>query len=200
MNLARTALLTATLLFSASLMARPEVGMPAPDFSAVDTAGNTHSLADFAGRTLVLEWTNHDCPFVIKHYGSGNMQALQQRYTGDGVVWLTVISSAPGKQGHVSPAEADRLTETRGAAPTAVLLDPEGTMGRAYDARVTPHMYVIDAEGVLVYMGGIDSIRSADPADIPRATPYVVNAMDALRTGAPVPDPVTQAYGCTVKY
>ena len=200
MNLARTALLAGALLCSASLMARPEVGLPAPDFSVADTAGNTHSLADFAGRTLVLEWTNHDCPFVIKHYGSGNMQALQQRYTADGAVWLTVISSAPGKQGHVSAEQADRLTASRGAAPTAVILDPEGTMGRAYDARVTPHMYVIDAEGTLVYMGGIDSIRSADPADIPRATPYVVNALEALRTGSPVPDPVTQAYGCTVKY
>jgi hypothetical protein len=200
MNLARTALLAATLLFSASLMARPEVGLPAPDFRAVDTAGNEHSLADFAGRTLVLEWTNHDCPFVKKHYGSGNMQGLQQRYTAEDVVWLTVISSAPGKQGHVSAGEADRLTDTRGAAPTAVLLDPEGTMGRAYDARVTPHMYVIDAEGTLVYMGGIDSIPSADPADIPGAVPYVVNALDAVLSGNPVPDPVTRAYGCTVKY
>lgn len=200
MNLARTALLAVTLLFSASLMARPEVGLPAPDFRAVDTAGNEHSLADFAGKTLVLEWTNHDCPFVKKHYGSGNMQALQKRYTADDVMWLTVISSAPGKQGHVSAAEADRLTETRGAAPTAVLLDPEGTMGRAYDARVTPHMYVIDAEGTLVYMGGIDSIPSADPADIPGAVPYVVNALDAVLSGKPVPDPVTRAYGCTVKY
>jgi hypothetical protein len=200
MNLARTALLAATLLFSASLMAQPEVGLPAPDFRAVDTAGNEHSLADFAGSTLVLEWTNHDCPFVKKHYGSGNMQALQKRYTAEDVVWLTVISSAPGKQGHVSAAEADRLTETRGAAPTAVLLDPEGTMGRAYDARVTPHMYVIDAEGTLVYMGGIDSIPSADPGDIPGAVPYVVNALDAVLSGKPVPDAVTRAYGCTVKY
>jgi peroxiredoxin len=200
MNLARTALLAATLLFSASLMARPEVGLPAPDFSAVDTAGNAHTLADFAGKTVVLEWTNHDCPFVKKHYGSGNMQALQKRYTAEDVVWLTVISSAPGKQGHVSAAEADRLTAARGAAPTAVLLDPEGTMGRAYDARVTPHMYVIDTEGQLLYMGGIDSIPSADPADIPGAVPYVVNALDAVLAGNPVPEAVTRAYGCTVKY
>jgi len=200
MRLERFALLAATLLFSASLIARPEVGLPAPDFTATDTAGDSHSLADFAGRTVVLEWTNHDCPFVIKHYGSGNMQALQTRYTDQGVVWLTVISSAPGKQGYVTAEQADELTETRGAAPTAVLLDPEGTFGRTFDARVTPHMYVIDPEGVLVYMGGIDSIRSADPADIPRATPYVVNALDALLAGEPIPDPVTQAYGCTVKY
>lgn len=200
MRLERLVLLIAALLLSASLFARPEVGLPAPDFSATDTAGNTHSLADFTGRTLVLEWTNHDCPFVVKHYASGNMQGLQQRYTDQGVVWLTVVSSAPGKQGHVTADQADELTATRGAAPTAVLLDPEGTLGRSFDARVTPHMYVIDAEGVLVYMGGIDSIRSADPADIPRATPYVVNALEALAAGQPVPDPVTQAYGCTVKY
>lgn len=200
MHLERLALFAATLLFSAALLARPEIDMPAPDFTATDTSGNTHRLTDLIGRTVVLEWTNHDCPFVIKHYSSGNMQALQRRYADEGVVWLSVISSAPGKQGHVSAAEADRLTETRNAAPAAVLLDPEGTMGRAFDARVTPHMYVIDPEGLLVYMGGIDSIRSADPADIPRATPYVVDALDAVLAGRSVPEPVTAAYGCTVKY
>lgn len=188
------------LLLPALALAAPEVGKPAPDFSVVDTAGQTRSLSEFAGQTLVLEWTNHDCPFVIKHYGSDNMQNLQRRYTEAGVAWLTVISSAPGKQGHVSATEADALTRSRQAAPSAVLLDPAGDMGRAYDARVTPHMYVIDGAGILRYMGGIDSIRSADTADIPRATPYVVEAVDAVLAGQPVPNPVTAAYGCTVKY
>lgn len=188
------------LLLPALALAAPEVGKPAPGFSVVDTAGQTRSLSEFAGQTLVLEWTNHDCPFVIKHYGSDNMQNLQRRYTEAGVAWLTVISSAPGKQGHVSATEADALTRSRQAAPSAVLLDPAGDMGRAYDARVTPHMYVIDDAGILRYMGGIDSIRSADTADIPRATPYVVEAVDAVLAGQPVPNPVTAAYGCTVKY
>jgi peroxiredoxin len=200
MHLRQHALLAAALLFSAGLAAGPEVGKPAPDFQAVDTAGNTHAPSDFSGRTLVLEWTNHDCPFVRKHYDAGNMQAQQREATAQGVVWLSVISSAPGKQGHVSALEADALTETRGAAPSAVLLDPEGIVGRAYDARVTPHLYVIDPDGLLVYMGGIDSIPSADPADIPRATPYLANALDAVLTGNPVSDAVTRPYGCTVKY
>lgn len=183
-----------------SAHAAPRVGQPAPDFSVVDTAGQTHSLSDFAGQTVILEWTNHDCPFVKKHYVSDNMQTLQRRYTEEGAVWLTVISSAPGKQGHVSAEQADTLTRDRNAAPTAVLLDESGDMGRAYDARTTPHMYVIDAEGVLRFMGGIDSNPSADPADIPGATPYLANAARAVLAGD-TPDPaVTRPYGCTVKY
>ncbi len=200
MNLARFGVLAVLLLCPAALVAGPQVGQPAPDFEATDTAGNTHSLNDYADRIVVLEWTNHDCPFVIKHYGSGNLQALQEHYTEQGVVWLTVISSAPGMQGYVEPQEAEALTQTRGAAPTAVLLDPKGRMGRAFDARVTPHMYVIDGEGRLVYMGGIDSIPSADPADIPQATPYVANALDAVLAGQPVLESTTRHYGCTVKY
>ena len=195
---------TATLLLAATLpltaLAAPKVGEPAPAFSVADTAGTTHSLDDFAGQTVILEWTNHECPFVVKHYGSDNMQTLQRRYTEAGAVWLTVISSAPGKQGHVSAEHADRLTRERQAAPSAVLLDESGDMGRAYDARTTPHMYVIDGEGILRYMGGIDSNPSADPADIPDATPYLAHAASAVLDGEDVNRAVTRPYGCTIKY
>lgn len=193
--------LLAVLLLPASVaLAAPEVGKPAPAFTATDTAGKTVRLADLRGKTVVLEWTNHDCPYVRKHYDAGNMQAQQREAAQQGVVWLSVISSAPGKQGHVSPAEADRLTATRNAAPAAVLLDPEGEIGRAYGARTTPHMYVIDPAGVLRYMGGIDSIATADRADIARARQYVPAALAELRAGKPVTDAVTRPYGCSVKY
>ena len=184
-----------------SVSAAPEIGQPAPDFSVVDTAGQTHSLSDFAGQTVVLEWTNHDCPFVVKHYGPGNMQDQQRMAREEhDAVWLTVISSKPGSQGHVSPEKADELTSTRNAHPTAVLLDESGDMGRAYDARVTPHMYIIDEDGILRYMGGIDSNPSANPDDIPGATQYVVAALTAMANGHDIDPAVTRPYGCTVKY
>lgn len=177
-----------------------EVGQPAPDFNVVDTAGNYHSLSDFAGQTVVLEWTNHDCPFVVKHYATDNMQNLQREMTEHDVAWLTVISSYPGTQGHVSPEQADELTSSRNAAPTAVLLDEQGEMGRAYSARVTPHMYVIDGEGTLQYAGGIDSIPSANHDDVDRADPYFANAARAVLAGESVDRPVSRPYGCTIKY
>jgi hypothetical protein len=180
--------------------ADPQVGQPAPVFSVADTTGKTWTLKDLAGHTAVLEWTNHDCPFVRKHYGAGNMQALQKEAVGQGVLWLSVISSAPGKQGHVSPAEADALTKSRGAAPTAVLRDETGAMGRAYAARTTPHLYVIGPDGTLRYMGGIDDRATADPADIPGAKPYVRAALADLAVGRPVAEAVTRPYGCSVKY
>jgi peroxiredoxin len=198
--LARTLIAVSALALAVPAVAKPEVGKPAPDFSVADTAGKTWSLGDFAGKTLVLEWTNHDCPYVVKHYGSGNMQRLQQAVTGDGQVWLSVISSAPGKQGHVSAAEADALTQQRGAAPSAVLLDTEGVMGKAYGAQVTPHMYVIDGAGTLVYMGGIDDRPTTNPADIAGATNYVELALSELAAGKPVSNAVTRPYGCSVKY
>ncbi|HEY7906472.1 MAG TPA: redoxin domain-containing protein, partial [Wenzhouxiangella sp.] len=172
-----------------------------PDFSVVDTQGNTHQLSDFEGQVVVLEWTNHDCPFVRKHYSANNMQN-QQRMARDehGVVWLTVISSSPGTQGHVSAQQADELTMSRNAEPAAVLLDEDGTMGRAYDARVTPHMYIIDETSTLVYMGGIDSNPSANPDDIPEATQYVVEALKSMAAGESIAEPITRPYGCTVKY
>jgi peroxiredoxin len=180
--------------------AKPEVGKPAPAFSVTDTAGKTWSLKDLAGQGLILEWTNHDCPYVKKHYGSGNMQALQKEARDAGYVWLSVISSAAGKQGHLTPAEADELTKGRGAAPTAVLLDGDGTMGRAYGAQTTPHMYIIDDSGVLVYMGGIDDRATTDPADVAGAQNYVRLALADLAAGKPVANPATRPYGCSVKY
>lgn len=189
-----------TLLTASVAEATPEVAKPAPTFTAVTAEGESVSLQDLAGKTVILEWTNDQCPFVGKHYGSGNMQALQKDMTGNEVVWLQVISSAPGLQGYVEGPEAIALNEARSAVPSDVLLDPEGTMGKAYAARVTPHMYIIDPEGTLLYMGGIDSIASANPADIPKATNYVREALQAIEAGQQVPNPVTRAYGCTIKY
>jgi hypothetical protein len=193
-------LLTLFTAFSMTANARVSVNQPAPDFTATDSNGKEHRLSDFKGKTVVLEWTNHDCPYVRKHYDSGNMQALQKAATGKGVVWLSVISSAPGKQGHVSGAQANTLTNSRNAAPTAVLLDESGDIGRLYGAKTTPHMYIVDAGGNLVYMGGIDNIPSTDTDDIARATNYVDATLNALSSGQPVKDAVTRPYGCSVKY
>ncbi len=190
----------ALLLLSAMATAAPGVGEPAPAFSGTDTRGKTWTLEALQGTPVILEWTNHDCPYVKKHYGAGNMQALQAEATKAGYTWLSVISSAPGKQGHVTPAEADELTSARSAAPTAVLLDPDGTIGRAYAARTTPHMFVIDEQGTLVYMGGIDDRPTSNPADIEGATNYVRAAMADRAAGNPVAQPVTRPYGCSVKY
>ena len=200
--LGRTLLAVAAISLAAAgtAAAKPEVGKAAPDFSVADTSGKTWTLADFAGKNLVLEWTNHDCPYVRKHYDSGNMQALQKEAKDAGYVWLSVISSAPGKQGHVSAAAADALTKDRGAEPSAVLLDGEGTMGQAYGAQTTPHMYVIDGSGTLVYMGGIDDRATSNPADVEGATNYVRLAMTDLEAGKPVSKSVTRPYGCSVKY
>ena len=193
---------TAALTFGAApdAVAAATVGQPAPAFRLVDSTGTTRSLADFAGKTVVLEWTNHECPFVKKHYGSGNMQAQQRDATAKGVVWLSVNSSAPGNQGHVDGAAAERVRSQARAAQTAYLLDPNGTVGRAYGAKTTPHMYVIDPKGVLRYAGGIDSIPSPNPADIAKATQYVPQALAELAAGKPVSVSVTRPYGCSVKY
>ena len=177
-----------------------KVGQPAPAFKLVDSKGKTHSLADFAGKTVVLEWTNHQCPFVKKHYGSGNMQSQQRAATAKNVVWLTVNSGAPGKQGHVDGADAEEIRGEARAAQTAYLLDPEGIAGRAYGAKTTPHMYVIDPKGVLRYAGAIDSIQSADTDDIAKATQYVPQALAELAAGKPVSVATTRPYGCSVKY
>ena len=195
------AILVAGLSFSSTFAwAMPQVGQPAPDFTVVDSQGKQHQLKDFAGKTVVLEWTNDQCPFVVKHY-SGNMQALQGEFTAKAdQVWLSVISSAPGKQGHVSGARADELTKTRNAKPTAVVFDETGAAGKAYDAKTTPHMYVIDKNGVLQYMGGIDSIATAKVEDIAKATPHFANAMRAVLAGQAVNPAVTKPYGCSIKY
>ena len=184
----------------ALVSARAVVGQPAPPFTLTDTHGKSHRLADFAGKRVVLEWWNHECPFVNKHYGGGSMQKLQKEWTGKGVVWLTISSSAPGEQGHVDAARADALMKEKGAAPTAVLLDPDGTVGRAYGARTTPHMFVVDAKGTLVYAGGIDDKPSTDQADLATATNYVQAALEDLAVGRTVAVPTSEPYGCAVKY
>jgi len=193
------ALLTAAALVFSSANAAPP-GDAAPAFSEVNTAGKTVSLADFKGKTVVLEWTNNGCPFVQKHYNSKNMQNTQAAATADGVVWLSVISSKPGAQGNVTPAQADKLTTDRGAKPTHVLLDPDGSMGRAYGAETTPHIYIITPDGKIAYNGAIDSIQSNRVEDIPKATNYVTAALANLEAGK-APDPaLTVPYGCDVKY
>jgi peroxiredoxin len=177
-----------------------KVGTAAPTFTTDATTGKHVSLGDYRGQLVVLEWTNHDCPYVRKHYDTGNMQALQTEAKGQGVVWLTLISSSPGTQGFVTPAQADELTASRKANPTAVLLDPSGTVGKMYGATNTPHMYVIDKTGVLVYAGAIDDRPTTRRGDVQGAQNYVRDALQAVAAGQPVKTPVTRAYGCTVKY
>ncbi len=200
MRLTPALLLASTLVASSAQATAPKVGEAAPAFSAVNSQGKTVQLSDLRGKFVVLEWTNNECPFVKKHYASGNMQALQKEAADKGVVWLSIISSAPGKQGHVDTARANALTEERGAAPAQVLLDESGAVGRAYEAKTTPHMFVIDPEGKLLYMGGIDSIPSAEAGDIATAKPYVKLALAEALAGKPVTDAVTKPYGCSVKY
>lgn len=178
----------------------PDVGKPAPLFTGTDSNGKSWSLADLKGKVVVLETTNHDCPYVRKHYSSKNMQTQQREAAANGVVWLTLASSAAGEQGHVTAQQANDLTRSRDAAPTAVILDPQSKIARAYGATVTPHMYIVDARGVLVYKGGIDSIPSSSTSDIPKATQYVRAALGEVLAGKPVTEASTRAYGCTLKY
>jgi hypothetical protein len=182
----------------ASAAAKP--GAPAPAFSAQDIGGRTISLGDYAGKIVILEWTNDGCPFVGKHYNSGNMQALQRRYTGEGDVWLTIASSAPGEQGYVTPAEAQADLARWQAVPSDFLLDPDGVVGRLYDARATPHIVVIDRGGRVAYMGAIDDTPSTRLADVKTAKNYLVAALDEVAAGKPVAIAATQAYGCSIKY
>ncbi|BDX07125.1 redoxin domain-containing protein [Planctobacterium marinum] len=189
-----------TLLILPNLLSAAKVDAPAPDFVLLNTQGEQVKLSDYRGQYVVLEWTNHLCPYVQKHYSGGNMQGLQNKYTEQDVVWLSIISSAPGKQGHIDGDKADSLTTERGAAPTAVLFDPEGTTGKQYNAKTTPHMYVIDPQGMLRYAGAIDSIKSANPADIAKATNYLDQSMMQLLAGQPVSEKMTVPYGCTIKY
>jgi AhpC/TSA family protein len=175
-------------------------GQPAPGFTGRDSGGHPVSLADYRGPIVVLEWTNHECPFVRRHYDSGNMQALQKQATESGVAWLTIVSSAPGEQGYVTGEEADALTRSRNASPTAVILDPSGAIGHAYGAKTTPHMFVVDPAGALVYMGAIDDQPRNFGADPARAENYVREALAAVGSGQRVANAVTQPYGCSVKY
>src|SRR5246127_1987703 len=178
----------------------PPVGSAAPDFSLTDSNGKTHSLSQYKGKYVVLEWFNPECPFVKKHYGSGNMQKLQNEYTGRGVVWLTIDSNAPGTEGNITPEQAQKITASWKTHQTALLLDPEGKAGRAYGAKNTPDMVIINPEGKIAYEGAIDSKASPNPADIPTSTNYVKAALDESLAGKPVTTPQTKPYGCHVTY
>lgn len=195
-----TAALTAGALIASSASAAVETGKIAPAFTAIDSNGKTVKLADYRGKTVVLEWTNDGCPYVRKHYGSGSMQKLQKEATADGVVWLSIISSAQGQQGYADGARANQLTKERGAAPTEVLLDPKGAVGHLYNAKTTPHMFIVDKAGTLVYQGAIDDKATSDPADLATSKNYVRAALAEVKAGKPVSTPATVSYGCTVKY
>ena len=194
--IAITALVTGPL-YAADV---PPVGSAAPDFSAPDTNGKTHSLFQYKGKYVVLEWFNPECPFVKKHYGSDNMQKLQQEYTGKGVVWLTIDSNAPGTEGNIAPDQAQKIMASWRTKQTALLLDPESKVARSYGAKNTPNMVVINPEGKIVYEGAIDNKATPNPADIPNSTNYVKVALDESLAGKPVSNPTTKPYGCSVKY
>ena len=175
-------------------------GNPAPDFTAQDTHGQTQTLAQYKGKYVVLEWHNRECPYTHKHYVSGNMQRLQREWTAKGVVWFTVISSAPGQQGYMTADQENAYLQEVGGSPTAVLLDPTGQLGHLYGAKNTPHMFVISPAGMLIYDGAIDDKSTSDPDDIASAHNYVSAALQEAMTGKPVSTPVTRPYGCSVKY
>jgi len=190
-----------SLAVAPTAYAKPKVGAPAPSFSGVTADGKTVSLDDLKGKAVVLEWTNKDCPYVRKHYGTDNMQTLQRESKADhGVTWVSVISSAPGTQGYLEAGEARANVSETKAAPDHVVLDAKGTVGRAYGAVTTPHMFVIDAEGTLRFMGGIDNMPSADWGTVKGARNYVRAALDDMAAGRDVAEAVTRPYGCSVKY
>ncbi|MEJ2503388.1 MAG: redoxin domain-containing protein [Gemmatimonadota bacterium] len=178
----------------------PEIGQAAPTFTLPDTHGQSHALEQYRGQWVVLEWLNYGCPYVSKHYRTDNIPAQQRKWTDEGVVWLSIVSSAPGAQGYYEAAQMNEVSAEHGNAATAVLMDPEGTVGHLYAARTTPHMFVIDPEGELVYMGGIDDVPTARDEDLERATQLVDQALAQAMAGEPVSQPVSQPYGCNVKY
>ncbi|MEM6884827.1 MAG: thioredoxin family protein [Verrucomicrobiota bacterium] len=192
--------LVLTFAFSAIGWTAPEIGKPAPAFTLTDTNGTSHNLSDFKGKFVVLEWVNHGCPFVGKFYNPGKMQEWQGSYTGKDVVWLSICSSASGKQGHMSTEDWNAKIKSSGTQATAVLIDEDGTVGKAYEAKTTPHMFIIDPTGNLIYAGAIDSVRSTDSEDIAKATNYVAQALDEALAGKAVSTPTTSPYGCSVKY
>jgi hypothetical protein len=201
-NLAKIICSGVVLSFAAAVaIADPVVGKAAPAFTGKTADGDALTLSALRGKTVVLEWTNHQCPYVVKHYEkSGNIPQLQKEAAADGIVWLQVISSAPGKQGHVDGATALQLNKDRGASVSEVILDADGSIGKLYAAQTSPHLFIINPDGVLQYKGGIDSIKSAKEEDIPKATNYVREALDALASGKQVPNSSTAPYGCSIKY
>ena len=205
----RRSVVIATVIAAASLFqgqealaqsASPTIGAPAPEFTLPDTYGNDHSLADYRGEWVVLEWLNYGCPYVKKHYNSQNMQDLQAKYGDRGVKWLAIVSSAPGKQGYYEPDEMNEMSEKKGQRALAVLLDPEGTVGRMYNAQTTPQMVIIDPEGTLLYNGAIDDKPSSRPASLEGAHNYLAAGLNEAMAGQPVSVPTTKPYGCSVKY
>ena len=192
--------LGATFLMGTNAFAAPSVGQQAPDFIAVDTQGQQHKLSDFAGKFVVLEWTNPGCPFVRKHYGSGNMAATQRSATSKGVVWLSINSTERAANDYLKPAALDNWMKEHGAAPSAVLMDEDGAIGQAYGARTTPHISIVDPTGMLIYAGAIDSIASSRPDDVKTATNYVNQALSEAFGGKPISAATTRAYGNSVKY
>lgn len=199
-NLTTLTMLTLLAGITSLSFAAVENGKPAPDFELKDSNGKTVKLSDYNDKYVVLEWINHQCPFVKKHYGPSNMQDLQKKYTQKGVVWLSICSSAPGKQGYESADGWNQTITDKKMASTAVLLDEKGTVGKLYDAKTTPHMFIIAPKGQLIYQGAIDSIKSPSSNDISGATNYVAEALDAHMAGKEVPNPITKPYGCSVKY
>ena len=191
---------TALAVVAAPAYGAAVVGKPAPLFKAADVNGKAVSLSDFRGKTVVIEWNNPDCPFVKKHYGSGNMQKTQAAAVKDGVVWLTINSSAPGNQGHMTAAQAKAYVAKVGARPTAYLLDPNGLVGKTYDAKTTPHMFVVNKAGTVVYAGGIDDKPTPNPADINGARNHVLAALSEVKGGKAVSVATSRPYGCAVKY
>jgi peroxiredoxin len=187
-------------LFTLAASAQVRVGSPAPAFTAPDSQGRTQALDQYRGKYVVLEWHNQGCPYTRKHYVSGNMQGLQKEWTAKGVVWFTVISSAPGSQGYVTPPEENAYLARMHAAPTAVLLDSDGKVGHLYNAKTTPQMFVIDPQGKLIYAGAIDDKPTPDPEDIRGADNYVSDALTAAMAGKAVATPYSRSYGCSVKY
>lgn len=193
-------LLLFALLFAAGTAGAAEVGKPAPGFTVTDSNGKSHTLADYRGKWVVLEWLNHGCPYVRKHYDGKNLPATQKAWTDKGVVWLSIISSAPGKQGHSTPEQANADAKKYGSAATAILLDTDSQVARAYGARTTPEMVVINPEGVVVYSGAMDDKPTTDLADLKGARNHVTAALEEAMAGKPVSVPVTKPYGCSVKY
>jgi thioredoxin-related protein len=182
------------------LAAAVHVGEAAPSFTATDSYGHQHSLVQYKGKYVILEWHNQGCPYTRKHYDSGNMQKLQKLWTSKGVIWFTVISSAPGEQGYVTAAQENAYVKRMGAAPTAVLLDPNGDLGHLYSAKTTPHMFVINPQGQLIYDGAIDDTPTPEQSDIAGATNYVTAALEESMAGKPVAVTASRPYGCSVKY
>ncbi|TWO64891.1 thioredoxin family protein [Caenimonas sedimenti] len=198
--LRRALLAFSALAWVAAVQAAPAVGQPAPDFTLKDASGKTVKLSDYRGKHVVLEWTNPGCPYVKKHYNSGNMAATQQDAMSKGAVWLAINSTEKDAYDYLEPAKLVAWMKERKSAPTATLMDEEGVAGRAYGARTTPHMYIVDPQGKLVYAGGIDSIPSSNPDDIKKATNYVKQGLGEALAGKPVSAATTRPYGCSIKY